>query len=239
MNKNQSGFNVVEIVMAIVIVGLIGAVGYLFWDKIVNKPTDSKTAAASTQSPSPTPTPTVSTKTYTSGGLGVAFDYPSTWTLSPNPASHTQKYYSAPGSESKLVKAPSGLTMFFNTLATDGLGGTGPCDDTITDFTDEGTAQLDKAYVQSFTDNGVFILRVSSSQSKDYIHAVGCPTLSYDSMVNVREASVAADGSTLTEPYEVEFGTTVFSEDNTISKTRPSEQEYKQAVAILKSLRKV
>lgn len=230
MKSNQNGFSVVEIIMAIVIVGLLAAVGWLYWDKVATKAGDNGTSTSSIQSKQ-----SATLKTYTSKDLGVAFDYPQSWTVTPNTKSKFKD--SVQGGENMLVKASSGFTMLFNTVATDGLGGTGPCEIAIKDFVYEGTPKIDKAYVVSFNDNGTFVLRLSISKTADY-GPVSCPNLDYGSIVNIKDPTLSSDGLKITKPYQLLFGTFVFDED-AISKTRPSDKEYKEAVDILKSVRKV
>lgn len=94
MNKNQRGFNIVEIVMGVVIIGLLGLVGYLFYSNIqtnnnqsaITKTTEQDTTRGE-DTASPTPEPNIAdeakteTKTF-NGGYGVnwvTFDYPADW----------------------------------------------------------------------------------------------------------------------------------------------------------------
>jgi hypothetical protein len=234
IRHHQSGFHAIEILITIALVGLTGAVGWLYWSNVASKPAATTTASATA---STNTSKNTATKTYTSKGLGVAFDYPAAWAVIPNTSDNTNHRGDVDGSEHMLVGSPSGFTLHFNTAAWSGLGGTGPCDDTITDFVSEGKPQLDNAYIQSFKDSGKFVLWISSSNTKDYIKT-DCPSMNYNSIIDVKDPATTSDGMNITAPYQLEFGTAVYGED-TITTTRPSEQEYKQAVAILKSLRKI
>lgn len=241
MKKYQSGFSAVEVVMMVVIIVLLGAVGWLFWDKIMNKPASETVTTSATSTKSSSPSPTVSTKTYTAKGINVAFDYPSTWTVTPDSNQSRSKYVEigqVSGSERTLVKAPSGFTLRFNAVAFDGLGGTGPCNGVVRDYKLEGTTTIDNSYVQSFTFNDNFILWVSRANPVNCAWTDDDETdMNYPTILHVRDSRLSSDGMTFTEPFEIEFGTTVFGE-YAASKTKPSDQEYKQAVEILKSLRK-
>ena len=102
MKKDQNGFSVVEVIMAIVIVGLVGVVGWMFLqnsskgsktnDAAVTKDSHSdsskSSAPKSTTTPSSRPIstdkPAPRTKTF-NGGYGVnwvSFKYPADWTIS-------------------------------------------------------------------------------------------------------------------------------------------------------------
>lgn len=48
MNKQQSGFGAIELVMALVIVVLAGVVGWLTWDKLQSLPASKNSSAADT-----------------------------------------------------------------------------------------------------------------------------------------------------------------------------------------------
>lgn len=85
MKTNQKGFSVVEVIVVIVAVGLLGAVGWLVYDRQKPK-TDSTTTTTQ-------PTQTVSTSndaekkeanktdTYTNSELKYSFDHPKGWTV--------------------------------------------------------------------------------------------------------------------------------------------------------------
>ena len=90
MNTNQKGF--ANIILVVVIVILVGAVGYFAFVKksepIAQQPTPTPTQTTTPTktpvSPTPTPTPkdeTVNWKAYADNTIGLSFKYPSTWTI--------------------------------------------------------------------------------------------------------------------------------------------------------------
>ena len=79
MSRTESGSAHV-VIITVLAVALIGAVGTLFWQNVINKPKDSETKVATSTSPTPSSTP--STKTYCAPVEKLCFDYPSTWKVS-------------------------------------------------------------------------------------------------------------------------------------------------------------
>lgn len=236
-NVKNNGFSVIEIVMAVAIVGLVVAVGWLYFGNVVNKNSrgDEMNSSKNAEQKSAT------LKSHVSSGLGVEFDYPSTWSVTQNTDTKLAKgdFNSAQnGSENLLVKSPSGYTLLFNTVATEGLGGTGPCDN-VNDqsIVYEGDSKVGKSYVINFVDNGAFVLRLSSSKS-GIVSPISCPSLDYASLIDVKEPVRTANNLCCATPHQFEFGSLVWNEDP-ISKTKPSDKEYKEAVEILKSVRKI
>lgn len=85
MNKNQKGFSVVEVLVVVIIVGLIGAVGWLVYDR-QKEPQD---AAQNNQSTAQTPVeqteastekdPYEGWKTYENSAPAFSFKYPGDW----------------------------------------------------------------------------------------------------------------------------------------------------------------
>jgi prepilin-type N-terminal cleavage/methylation domain-containing protein len=88
MKANQKGFSVVEILIVIVVVGLLGAVGWLVYDRQKSK-TDNKDTIAQTnqqeqkqEAPKEEAKPqekTVKYSTYDKGGI--RFEYPEDWKI--------------------------------------------------------------------------------------------------------------------------------------------------------------
>lgn len=89
--KNEKGFSAVEIVLVVVIVALIGVVGWLVYKNhhktsTLNPSTTSSKAAtkstiSSTSSTKTTINPYAGWKTFSLSSLGLSFQYPSTWTV--------------------------------------------------------------------------------------------------------------------------------------------------------------
>lgn len=78
MKKSETGSAHV-IVIGVLIVALIGALGFIFWQNIINKPTQS-TTATTTQSVSPSPSVAAS-KSFCAPLEKLCFDYPSNWSV--------------------------------------------------------------------------------------------------------------------------------------------------------------
>lgn len=81
MKSNQSGFSVIEIIMAVVIIGLLSAVGWLYWTNTAKNPntklgTDKKIDSQPKSSLN---------NTFTDNNHIYSFEYPKNWTISPNP----------------------------------------------------------------------------------------------------------------------------------------------------------
>jgi prepilin-type N-terminal cleavage/methylation domain-containing protein len=228
----QKGFNIIEVIMAVAIVGLVAAVGWLYWQNSsttnVNKDEVQTTQAPSQDEARP------STKTHTSSDIGVAFDYPSTWTSEKIPSSAI--YDQRAGSETMLLKAPSGFSIFFASYATTGLGGAGPCDGVLREVTNEGITRIGKGSVVSLYFNNDFYLVLTENENiKNGPGACGV-----GSGLQFRETSFSTDpeGNCCTKPYQIGFGTVILGQEP-ISTTKPSDKEYMEAVEIIKSLRTV
>jgi Tfp pilus assembly protein PilE len=81
MKANQKGFSVVEILIVVVVVGFIGAVGWLVYDRQKSKTNDNQ---ANTQS-SGQKQATKSSSPYTFKELGVSMDILNGWEVKANP----------------------------------------------------------------------------------------------------------------------------------------------------------
>lgn len=234
MKKYQSGFSAVEVVMMVVIIVLLGAVGWLFWDKIVNKPA-GETAASAASTKSPSPSPTVSTKTYTAKGINVAFDYPSTWELSE--ASDYSFKSDSPIDAHKTVTSPSGFSLVFSTISSSGFGGTGPCP-TVTGFKNYGESKLSGAYAV-IMDDGIGVDLQLSKNKSEQDQSTNCM---YQNIIDVSEPKYSSEDMGYTVvPYSFTFGTYLkysdYEQGDRVSK--PNDKELNEATAILKSVRKV
>lgn len=77
MKKHESGSAHV-VIIAVLVIGLIGALGILFWQNIINKPSDATTTdgiGKATSSPAPSP----STKAYCTDIEKLCLNYPLDW----------------------------------------------------------------------------------------------------------------------------------------------------------------
>ena len=99
IQKNESGFSVVEVVLVVVIVALIGTVGWLVYKNhhkatvaTVTTTSSSKPATTTTKTTTSATTQPASTytgwKTYTSSEEGAGFKYPANWTATVPDYSH-------------------------------------------------------------------------------------------------------------------------------------------------------
>lgn len=81
LKKNQRGFSVVEIIIAIVLVGLLSFAGWFVWNKNhESKKSSSAGSHATTATPTPTPAPCPTGYTeYRNTTYGIKFCYPTTW----------------------------------------------------------------------------------------------------------------------------------------------------------------
>lgn len=84
LENNETGFGVVEIVMMIVILGLIGIVGWLVYKNHHSSPTHAATTLSAkpiTTTKTTTPSPYAGWNTYTLKLEKITFHYPSSWKL--------------------------------------------------------------------------------------------------------------------------------------------------------------
>lgn len=87
MKANQKGFSVFEILIVIVVVGLLGAVGWLVYDRQKSKPDKQQTSTQKSEQEQEVPkqeTKAVikcdtSLKEFKSEKIGISFCYPETW----------------------------------------------------------------------------------------------------------------------------------------------------------------
>ncbi|MBP7807267.1 prepilin-type N-terminal cleavage/methylation domain-containing protein [Candidatus Saccharibacteria bacterium] len=86
MKTNQNGFSVVEVIVVLVVVVLLGTVGWLVYDRQQSKNdntavTTQTTQPATTNSDSETNKAEDKTATYTHSELKYSFDHPKEWTI--------------------------------------------------------------------------------------------------------------------------------------------------------------
>jgi Tfp pilus assembly protein PilE len=116
VRKNEAGFSPVEIVMVLVIVALLGAVGFLVYKNQHKTTTASVTTATATKQPA-TKTPLASTdqyagwKSYTLKYEKLTFKYPAGWTLKDDSASQGL----TPNADSVSLTASNGFSASINT----------------------------------------------------------------------------------------------------------------------------
>lgn len=117
MKKTEAGSAHVVIV-AMLTIALIGALGFIFWQNIINKPTnDSTTAATKTTSPSPS---VAVLKSFCAPLEKLCFDYPSNWTVksesvNPDKDSVAEKIFVQNEAGKSLLELQTGMS---------GIGGT-------------------------------------------------------------------------------------------------------------------
>jgi hypothetical protein len=134
LQKNESGFSVVEIVLVLVVVGLIGTVGWLVY-KNHHKTTTASVATtkstSTTTTPKTTPTNTVTYKTYSDSTAKASFMYPNTWTLSNIKGLCDEPNGCAPSTDQisavEITSPDSNIQLLWSGIS--GIGG--DCDNTI------------------------------------------------------------------------------------------------------------
>ncbi|MEX2014493.1 MAG: prepilin-type N-terminal cleavage/methylation domain-containing protein [Candidatus Saccharimonadales bacterium] len=117
MNSNQKGFSVVEILIVIIVIGLLGAVGWLVYDRQKSKTSETQT---NTQQKEETPKQETEQteqklintgwKVYTSEKLNLSFEYPESWTVKEEDqiSSGSRIYISSHSGEYNKGNIPSG-----------------------------------------------------------------------------------------------------------------------------------
>lgn len=88
MKINQKGFSVVEVLIVIVVIGLVGAIGWTVYarqDNDQDKQTPTPTSSQNEEADQATETadPYEGWQTYTNSQLGYSFKYPDSWTVTP------------------------------------------------------------------------------------------------------------------------------------------------------------
>ena len=123
LQKNELGFSVVEIVLVVVVIALIGTVGWLIYKNHHKTTTAAVTTTSSTKptTSTKTTTTTATTNPYSGWKTGtlqyeqISYMYPSNWTLSGSSMSPSQQnvqnddgliFY--PGEDDYTLKSPSG-----------------------------------------------------------------------------------------------------------------------------------
>ena len=108
MKKNEKGFSAVEIILVLVVVGLIGVVGFMVYKNHNKKPATNTVATTTTTKPATTETkpatdPYAGWKSYC-GDSGACFKYPSDWNpVTTGPAGSEPGNFRNPQQTLKLV----------------------------------------------------------------------------------------------------------------------------------------
>lgn len=241
MSKRQYGFSTLEGVLIVAVIGLLGAVGWLFWNNIANKTTPQNTTTESTSQESPAPSSTT-TQTYISKPTQLTFDYPSDWKLEDDSDSYTFEFESEGNrgtQDHKRLTSPDGFILYFSSRSYGGMGGSGPCERTLTDFKNHGSSKLGASAV-SYTINsnvGSVLFLYLTNNSSHTSAANNC--LGYDGIIKIAEPKADSDGYYSSEPYAVEFGASALGRNNyNPEPPKPSDKDFEAALGILKSLRK-
>jgi Tfp pilus assembly major pilin PilA len=123
LQKNETGFSVVEVVLVILIVALIGAVGWLVY-KNHHKTTVATTTTASTSKPATstktaTTTPSQPVNPYAGWDTAtlkyeqITYQYPSNWTVTDN--STSDACGATPGSDYVILTSPNNEQVILHT----------------------------------------------------------------------------------------------------------------------------
>jgi len=117
MKTNQKGFSVVEVLVVIIIVGLLGTVGWLVYDRQKNKTDDTNTASQTTQQKTTTTQTTATVdpyagwKTTTLQYEKITYQYPSSWVVE----DQTSQSF-----DDITLKSPAGATVSLQTGVSSG-----------------------------------------------------------------------------------------------------------------------
>lgn len=201
--------------------------------KIASKPSSGKAITTNTQSSKISPA--VTTNSYISPHWNIAFDYPSTWTLSDNSKEHN--YDTSTDVDHLLVKSPSGFKLYFNTYLTDGIGGAcgpdGPSK--IANIKIHGESDLNGIYAVSYSDE--------NDSSSFYLHLSKDATnkdLQDDCLFRYTVVTPLSLGIKNSKGEVVSI---ILNFDslgiNQTSQQKPNDKEYNEAVNILKSVHKI
>lgn len=115
IDHKNTGFGVVEIIIAVVVVLVVGLVGWRLYDASKNKPSASTQQPSSSQPNEQTSSdPYAGWKTYCDDAQKACFKYPSDWTVDPS---------SQNGIVSVTLKSPSGAVVggYVNSDTRDGV----------------------------------------------------------------------------------------------------------------------
>jgi prepilin-type N-terminal cleavage/methylation domain-containing protein len=98
MKANQKGFSVVEVVIVLVVVGLIGGVGFMVYKNHNKKAVTNSAATTTSTKPTTTETkpatkadPYAGWKSFTSNAGGFSLKYPADWTITDNTAGSNEE----------------------------------------------------------------------------------------------------------------------------------------------------
>ncbi len=127
LKKNQNGFTAVEALLIMLILVVIGAVGYIVYhnDYKTKKAIVSTTAAKVTTTTSAKSSPTVTWQTYSNQQGGFTYQYPSNWV---NSVTNQPEYYGSFSGVEGTITAPDGnkLAWIFQSIGGGG-GGSNNC----------------------------------------------------------------------------------------------------------------
>jgi Tfp pilus assembly protein PilE len=113
ISKNENGFTFVEALLIILILAVIGGVGYMVYHNNHKSKTASVSTTAAKTSTATTSKATTSTsstlKTYSSDYAGVSFQYPSTWSLK----AQTDAGASSSSAQEAVLTSPNGFVLTY------------------------------------------------------------------------------------------------------------------------------
>ncbi len=125
MKTNQSESGSVHLIITVVlVVTLLGALGFIFWQNVINADSNKKNDVAKTDQQSKTSTsPLIQ---YCSGGEKLCFDYPGGWSVSKLTSDSREKGYT--GDDLVVQDVNSNVVLTLHS-GIDGLGGACPEED--------------------------------------------------------------------------------------------------------------
>lgn len=223
-HKSQSGFAHLMILVIILVLALIGALGFVYWQNFIQEKDDSSITPTSSDTSNDTSNGTevaVEYKTYTTGIHNVSFQYPSNWTLG-----ELSKPWQGENdwNRSMNIKNDSGEVVAELVLGVSGLGGTcsGIAEEDLPAYSvidsEPSSVKADKPVVMSFIVSPTTVSKESSSQISGAYYAYYGLSDTYNEIgdfghvclfYNMFEAKI--DPDTGGHGYSISFGTGVIS----------------------------
>ena len=195
MKKNQRGFGAVELVLIVVVIGLLGAVGWLVYDRQQKEDSEStknssqtsqtasKESESTTAKAEDTKDETADWKTYTDNKWKFLAKYPSDWTM-------TSKDYENGGADTRLVtyKSSNFKSDTASVIEVINTGAMISVESSSTKMTDFSTTGLksNSAYKETKVDNidAVYFLGKGNSYSYSLIKEGVMYTISLRTVLN-------------------------------------------------------
>ncbi len=127
MNKFKQQGNIHVVIVVILVLALLGALGFIFWQNFLskNEGTNNKTGSTTQTTDSSVKAPVLDTATFDPVFNGLKFSYPKSWTIDRSTLGSTATAADAAAAQNLLVvKSPSKkISVSYLLSPNDGLGG--------------------------------------------------------------------------------------------------------------------